>query len=296
MLICPNDTLEIALSGYDNYSWSTGSSDSSIFITEAGTYYFEAFNGPGDTLYRSSDLIIELEAEPLFQEITTQVSCNDDFSGAAELLFANPQGIDTVFWSNGAFGFSLDSLQAGTYMYTYITTNDCSYDGDVLITLAETFYVQFQTTPVTDTSLGGISIYVFGGDAPFTYVLDGDTINSSIENLSAGTYQLIVYDAFGCIQEETVVIQNLSTLGLANSTQEFNVYISNNTAELFTSIPHIESIEIYNMSGVRVELLQNNDWRKNQGSIEFDFPHPSGMYMVVVNTPQSVLREKVFNP
>jgi len=296
ILICPNDTLEIALSGYDNYSWSTGSSDSSIFITGAGTYYFEAFNGPGDTLYRSYDLIIEMEAEPLFQEITTQVSCNDGFSGTAELLFANPQGIDTVFWSNGESGFSIDSIQTGIYEYTFVTTNDCSYGGDVHITLAETFYVQFQTTPVTDTSLGGISIYVFGGDAPFTYVLDGDTIDSSIDNLSAGTYQLIVYDAAGCIQEETVVIQNLSTLGLANSTQEFSVHISNHTAELFTSIPHIESIEIYNMSGVRVGLLQNNDWRKNQGSIQFDFSHPSGMYMMVLNTPQIVLREKVFNP
>ena len=67
-ILCNGDSIQITLSGYDNYHWSDGSSDSVLLITTPGIYYFEAFNEMGDTLYRSEDIVVINEQMPLFQE------------------------------------------------------------------------------------------------------------------------------------------------------------------------------------------------------------------------------------
>ena len=43
MILCDGDSIPIMLSGYDQYNWSDGSTDSVLVITGPGTYYFEAF-------------------------------------------------------------------------------------------------------------------------------------------------------------------------------------------------------------------------------------------------------------
>ena len=158
-------------------------------------------------MYRSEDIYVVLGDVPLYQEYFTQVNCSDDFSGSISLIFANPQFIDSVNWSNGQTGLDIDSLSTGNYSYTITTNNSCSFYGNITVTEIDNFYLEAQTTPFTDTAFGSLTLYVFGGTQPFTYILDGDTITAYTTGLDAGTYQLIVTDAAGCIQEETVVIQ-----------------------------------------------------------------------------------------
>ena len=86
LYLCPNDSISMTLSGFDNYSWSDGTSDSVITITVPGIYYFEAFNEMGDSLYRSEDIIVSIEEQPLYQELSFEVDCNNDSSGFAGLF------------------------------------------------------------------------------------------------------------------------------------------------------------------------------------------------------------------
>jgi hypothetical protein len=296
LMICGNDTISITLSGYDNYYWSDGSSDSVLVITSPGTYYFEAFNEMGDTLYRSQDIIVAYDEVPLYQESVIQVDCNNDFTGTASLIFANPTQIDSVFWSNGEIGLEIDSLPAGLYSYTITTNNGCNYYGSITVSEMENFYLEIQTTAYTSASPGSISLFVFGGTLPITYILDGDTVTNYISDLNAGSYTLTVIDGNGCIQEEIIYIEDLSTVGIVNNIEEFGIFIHDDNAKIFTSIKNIESIELYNMSGARLADLNEKDWHQKEHFIELEFPHPSGMYMLVFRTPQSVLREKVLNP
>lgn len=47
-VICDTSVLNLTvMSGFDNYQWSTGESSNSIFVTEEGTYWLTATNGPG---------------------------------------------------------------------------------------------------------------------------------------------------------------------------------------------------------------------------------------------------------
>ncbi|MDO7614631.1 MAG: CRTAC1 family protein, partial [Crocinitomicaceae bacterium] len=294
--LCPNDSIQIALSGFDNYSWSDGTTDSTLIITTPGIYYFEALNEMGDSLYRSEDIVVTFEEQPLFQELSTQVDCNEDSSGVASLVFANPSLIDSVLWSNNQNGMQIDSLSAGTYEYTVTTINNCNYSGSISVTEMDNFYVEAQVTAYSDTSFGSISIYVFGGTAPFTYLLNGDTITNYTTELNSGSYTVTVIDGNGCIQEETIIIQNLSTLGIYEENPSFSISISNREAKLFTSLSQIESIYLFSMTGAHLASLHDQDWQQNENHLEFDFPYPSGMYMVVLKTKQNIIREKVYKP
>ncbi len=296
LILCGNDTISITLNGYDNYLWSDGSSDSILVITSPGTYYFEAFNEMGDTLYRSQDMIVTYDEAPLYQESAIQVDCNNDFTGTASLIFANPSQIDSVWWSNGEIGLEIDSLPTGSYSYTITTNNGCNYYGSITVSEMDNFYLEIQTTDYTSASPGSISLFVFGGTSPITYMLDGDTVTNYISDLNAGTYTLTVIDGNGCIQEEIIIIEDLSTVGIVHNIEEFGIFINDEKAKIFTSIKNIESIELFNMSGARLADLNEKDWHQKEHCIEFDFPHPSGMYLMVFRTSQRVLREKVLNP
>ena len=296
LYLCPNDSLSIALSGFDSYLWSDGTTDSTLIITSPGIYYFEAFNEMGDSLYRSEDIVVTLEEMPLYQEFSIEVDCNNDSSGVAGIVFANPLLIDSISWSNNQNGMEIDSLSAGTYGYTITTINSCNYSGSISVSEMDNFYLETQVSPYSDTSFGAIYLYVFGGTAPFTYLLNGDTTSSQISGLEAGSYTVTVIDGNGCIQEETIAIQNQSTLGIENENMSFSISIGNREAKLFTSISQIESISLFSMSGAHLARLTPKEWLQNEDHIAFPFPYPSGMYMVVLNTKQNIIREKVYKP
>ena len=294
VLLCLNDTIEITLSGYDNYGWNTGALDSTLYITAPGTYFFEAYNSSEDTLFRSHELIVSLEEMPLYQVLTTDISCNDEFSGGSVLQFVNPTAIDTVFWSSGDSGFFIDSVLEGNYTFTFQTNNQCYYNDSVYIGEMGTMNIQYQTTPYTGTSYGSVSISIFGGSPPFVYVIDGDTLDSNIDSLLAGTYTLVVYDSFDCMQEETITIQNESTVGINRFDQEASIYLSEEIIHICAESLLEQNLEVYSLSGSRIGL--RNPRMGMDNCMEFDFHHPSGVYIAILRTSNSVTRSMLYKP
>lgn len=297
ILLCSGDSLLIELSNYENYQWSDGSQDSSLLITSAGTYYFEAFNTAGDTVYRSNDLVIELESAPLFQLITEDVNCNNQSSGTATLLFADTASIDSVYWSNGDTGMNADSLfDASNHWYTFVTNNSCSYTSEFSITNPELMTVQFITSGQSENEQGSISISVFGGTPPFTYILEGDTVESYIDNLSAGAYELIVTDAYGCSQQVSISIQYVASTGEAEHNNEIDVKLTANHIEICASEDNVNELNLYDLRGQKVLYLE----LQNENLIDckkFNCAKPSGIYIAMITDMQGIVhRKKLYKP
>ena len=297
VLLCLGDSLFIELSNYENYQWSTGSQDSSILITSPGTYYFMAFNAAGDTLYRSNDLVVQSEEAPLLQFITEEVNCNDEFSGTATLLFANPAFIDSIYWSNGDTGMSADSLfEASNHWYTFITNNLCSYNYEFSITSSELFNVQFITSGENENEQGSISIFVFGGTPPFTYILEGDTVESYIDGLNAGLYELLVTDAYGCSEQVDISIQNMVSISEAEHDNEIDVKLTANHIEICALEDNVNELDLYDLRGKKVlhlELKQENLITCKK----FNFVKPSGMYFAIITDINGLVhRRRVYKP
>jgi len=295
LLLCEGDSVVLSLEGFINYNWSNGSQDSTITISTPGVYYFEAFNATGDTLYRSSDLVIDVETEPLYQILTTPISCNDPNSGTAALNFANPSIIDSVIWSNGQDEFSIIGLSEGSYTYTFFTLNTCAYEGAFSIGNIEPMNLQYITTPYTNETFGSLSISMFGGTPPYTYILEQDTVNDFIDNLNAGNYTLLVTDALGCSIETSIEIQNLSTVGFDNTISETNMLIRNNFIELYSSDPNLQKLELYDLKGSSVLSVDLSNLSSSSG-LKYPFNKPSGIYIGVISTTTNSIRTKLYNP
>jgi len=90
---------------------------------------------------------------------------------------------------------------------------------DAPITIAPT------TTDITcfGDSTGSISIAASGGEAPYTYNIDGGSFQTGTNflNLAAGTYAIIVRDANGCEETASVTVNQLDQI-VAEATQTQN--------------------------------------------------------------------------
>jgi len=295
LLLCQGDSIVLSAGSFNTYNWSTGSQNSSITINTPGIYYLEAFNATGDTLYHSNGLIVEIEDEPLFQIITTPTSCNEPSSGAAELNFADLSIIDSVEWSNGSSGFSVNGLSEDSYTYTFYTENSCLYEGSFTIGSIEPLNVQYTSSPYTNETLGSISVYMFGGNPPYTYVLNEDTVSSNVNNLSYGIYTLIVYDSIGCSIQTDIEIQNLSTVGLQTESIETNLQIKENYVEFCSKDDELKDLEIFDLKGLNVLSADLNN-RGNSECTKYNFHGPSGIYVGIMSSSTKRIRKKLYKP
>ena len=154
--------------------------------------------------------------------------------------------------------------------------------------------IQYQTNPQTNTSYGSLSIYAFGGTPPFVYVLDGDTLEANIDSLTAGTYTLVVYDSFDCMQEETIIIIDESTLGFNETSHETSIYLSGE-AIYFCTEPLSEQItEVYSLNGTRIVLI--NEDKGTGNCTKYDFQHPAGVYIATSRSTDRITRKMLYNP
>ena len=104
-------------------------------------------------------------------------------------------------------------LAAGTYTLDVKDTNGCIYTTSVTI-INSGAPTSITTTIVDETcgaTNGSITLgAVTGGTAPYTYSFIGSayTTNTIFSGLTAGTYDIDVKDANGCIYSTTVIINN----------------------------------------------------------------------------------------
>lgn len=297
VLLCADDSLLIELSNYENYHWNTGSQDSSLLITSSGSYYFEAFNATGDTIYRSNELVIQFETEPLFQMITEQVNCNNLSAGTAMLQFANPSLIDSVYWSNGDIGMNADSLSASSnHSYTFITNNLCFHTSEFSITSVDSLNVQFLTTGQTDNEQGSISIFVFGGSPPYTYILEGDTVESFIDGLTTGYYELLVTDEYGCEQQVNISIPYVNNSGIDENDIVINIKLTVDHIEICSSKNNLNHLNLYDLRGK--EVLNLNLQEENLTDCKkYGCSKPTGIYIAFITDHKGIThRKKLYKP
>ena len=138
--------------------------------------------------------------------------------------------------------------------------------------------------------MGSAQFFMWGGLAPYTFVLDGDTVSNPVLNLNSGTYDIVITDANGCMDTVNFVIGNTATADL-----EFNdaspVLISVSQGEIRITSPNmdeVQRIELFNMMGALV--LDTNSWKydaASHSSIHRIDDLAKGIYRVVLTLESS---------
>lgn len=150
----------------------------------------------------------------------TDESCFGFADGTATATVQNPSGTYTYAWSNGGTASTISGLTSGTYRVTVTQNANCSTVDSVTISAPPLMTLtQPAITDVTcfGGSNGSITITASGGAGGYVYVWNTGTTGSTIGNLPANTYSLVVTDADNCTVTATATVSQPTQL-VANAT------------------------------------------------------------------------------
>lgn len=159
--------------------------------------------------------------EILLSTTVTNVACNGGATGSITAT--------GVTGGNGVYQYSLDGgltfqgsptftgLSANTYTITVQDGNGClgTASGTINESTPVTFVTNLTDLTCFGNNTGFIQIVASGGNAPYTYSINGGTSFGStftFPGLAAGSYDLVVHDVFGCEAIGTVVVNEPAPL------------------------------------------------------------------------------------
>ncbi|HIA36259.1 MAG TPA: PKD domain-containing protein, partial [Flavobacteriales bacterium] len=152
--------------------------------------------------------IITVYPDPTISLIPTDLSCAGLCDGAIDLTVLTGTPPYTYNWSNFETAQDQQGICAGTYDVTVIDSAGCTITGTVNIN--EPPAILITLTPNNPSCSGGcdgsITSSISGGNAPYTYLWNdpGTQTSTTASGLCLGTFMLIVTDANGCSDSDTV--------------------------------------------------------------------------------------------
>ncbi|CCH51821.1 adhesin AidA-related [Fibrisoma limi BUZ 3] len=193
------------------YQWNTGATTANLSGLTAGVYSVTVIDANqctgGLSFTISQPSALSLSAQ------TTPALCNGTNTGTINLMPSGGTAPYTYQWSTGATTEDLDSLAAGQYVVTVTDRNNCVQSLTVTIGQPDALVLTFTTRNIRcEGDLAGlINLTVTGGTAPYLYAWTNATgqpvaTTEDLNNIGAGTYQVVVTDANGCRDSTRVTI------------------------------------------------------------------------------------------
>lgn len=224
--------------GY-TYVWSNNVSGVLPFTTEditnipAADYTITATDSKG--CQASLTQTIDEPSAPLSSTPTTvDILCFGDATGSIDPGIAGGTPGYTYSWSTGATTATLTNITAGTYTldvldskgctdtYTY-TLNEPSAPLNVILTGTDVLCF--------GESTGSVSSTVTGGTGGYSYLWNTGATTSSISNIAAGNYDVVVTDDNGCTANDaTVVNEPAAPLSLSSVVTDVDCFGNNSGA------------------------------------------------------------------
>lgn len=204
----------------------------------AGTYTVTVTDQNGCT--RSMTYTINQPVQIVLNGNVTNVLCAGVNNGAITITVASGAGPFTWSWS-GPGGFTantqnISNLAGGTYNVT--ATNGQGCQGTGIFTVSANTTITFSPTinqiSCNGAADGAISVTLNGGTAPYTtnWTGPGGFASSSltINNLNAGSYNLSVNDANGCLATASYTITEAPALDAGFTFSDISCHNSNDGA------------------------------------------------------------------
>lgn len=202
------------------YSWSTGSTNSSILGITIGTYTVTVTDSKGCTTVKTITIAQPAAALSLSNN-STAVACFGNSSGSSIITANGGTSPYSYNWSNGSTTSGISNLAAGTYTVTVTDANGCTSTSMSTISQpASPLSLSATSNNIncTGNSIGSVNVTPSGGTGPYTYQWSNGSTQQNITNLSANTYTVIVTDANGCTETlSRAVTQPAGSLNVTNS-------------------------------------------------------------------------------
>ncbi|MCX6197898.1 MAG: gliding motility-associated C-terminal domain-containing protein [Bacteroidetes bacterium] len=148
--------------------------------------------------------------------VTNEI-CNGGTNGAIDVTAAGGTVTYTYAWSNLATTEDLNGVVAGNYLVTVTDSKNCTATTTATISEPTAVTISFtHTDPLcTGDATGTATVIANGGTPGYVYdwsVIPGANDNSTITNLVAGLYDVVVQDVNLCAAQGSVTLTNPPSL------------------------------------------------------------------------------------
>ena len=193
------------------YNWSNGGNTSTITGLAGGTYNVTVYDA--NVCYATASVTLTTQNAPTLVVSSSDPSACGAMDGTASVSASGGTPPYTYYWSNGQTTSTITGLLGGTYTITVYDALMCSVTSSVTLSgSTSTPTIMLSSTDPTScgSSDGSITAYITGGTAPYTYLWDDPSsqTTATINNLAAGVYNLTVTDINGCFAYESISLNN----------------------------------------------------------------------------------------
>ncbi|NLA25751.1 MAG: T9SS type B sorting domain-containing protein, partial [Bacteroidales bacterium] len=209
-----------------SYSWTGGASGQNINNLTSGTYTVVVTDGNSCT--QTSMIVVGIQGSGVVHITQTQpILCNGDSNATLTAEMINGIAPIAYSWSNSSTGANIQNLGAGIYTVTATDAWGCSGMQSQQVVEPTPILATLHTMPVTcyGGSNGSIIANVSGGNSPYSYQWSNGENTESINNLTAGNYDLSITDAHNCFYlGNTLVEQPDSPVGVQMELTNISCY------------------------------------------------------------------------
>ncbi|MCF8465743.1 MAG: HYR domain-containing protein [Flavobacteriales bacterium] len=206
--ICEGSNLVLnAGSGYSVYSWSNSTNGQTTTVTQAGTYNVTVTTAEGCSGTAPSIQVI-VNQPPVVDLGNDTIIC----TASSVTLNAGNQG-STYVWSTQEISQSITVNSTGAYTVSVTDQNGCVGTDNIVVTVSNLLDPVIVADGPLQFCAGG-SVGLNGGSGYDSYQWSTSEATQSISVNTPGVITLQVWDEFGCMGTDEVIV---STLQLPNA-------------------------------------------------------------------------------
>ncbi|MBK6836031.1 MAG: T9SS type A sorting domain-containing protein [Bacteroidetes bacterium] len=291
---CGNDAGAIDVSIMDatqpyNVSWNTGATTEDLSNLQAGNYTITVQDA--NQCIVNKTITVGNNVGNL--ALTNTQIINDNCGQGVGAINVTASGGTLPYaynWSNSTTTEDVTSLNAGTYTLIVTDGNSCSLTQSYVVTnntgtLNQTAVV---TNELCNNNFGAINLTVTGATGTLTYLWSNGATTQDLNNLSSGTFSVLITDANGCtLNSNPYTVNNLPGTLVLNSVVINNENCNNNQGAINITvsggnIPYTyswsngattEDISSLNAGSYNVTVTDNNGCSvSSNNNVVFDAP------------------------
>lgn len=184
--LCEGEITTLTANGGISYAWSNAATTNSINVGQSGVYTVTGTNAEGCS--NTADVTVTVNPLPTITIGGNTTVC----AGSSTTLIAS--GANSYSWSTGDNTASVNVNAFGVYTVTGTSSEGCSNTTSVTVLVSQLPVITI--TGETDICTGeSTTLTANGGE---TYLWNDGTTANSLTVSTAGTYQVIGYNAAGC--------------------------------------------------------------------------------------------------
>ena len=189
-----------------NYTWSTGATIEDLDNLSGGTFTYTVSDA--NNCQDVQTIVIDEASQLVAGIVKTDVLCNGDATGVADLTVTGGVTPYSYAWNNGANTEDLNGVVANPYQVVVTDGNTCQVTANTFITEPAQLIANASSTDLNcyNDNSGAVSLVVTGGVTPYTYVWSNGSTEGNLNGVAAGTYDVTVKDANNCLDYASAIV------------------------------------------------------------------------------------------